>query len=347
MGPASSTNSEVTVVGDELFISSDPEHSVCTLYDGHIVNYHISHPVNPTTTTPSPDTTTPTPDTTTPPPDTTTPILDLVLLTSSIYPSNTIDLSIAINSLASSLTDSHYLMSSMTSVYDESVQTHVTITTSVASSVLDPTSSRDKPVTRFTSQGMSPVQSATIETSTSVLMETTTTYSSIYQTEITSSFKTIASNPSAYVESYMDTRELSQASEVIYYTSNLSPSEEMTTVIPTTTTTVPQLSTTALPVTSSDITEINPTKPILQEQTPRDLADINLKLNVLIIIVSTVSIFFAIAIVIIAVATFYNTKFLRNVPEKPSYMARYKGQKNPVYGMETKETEMNDKHFYY
>jgi len=28
-------NSEVTVVGDELFISSDPEHSVCTLYDRH------------------------------------------------------------------------------------------------------------------------------------------------------------------------------------------------------------------------------------------------------------------------------------------------------------------------
>ncbi len=52
----SACNSVVMVMEDALFTSPDPVYSFCTLYDGHIVHYHISPPVDPELT-PSPSTT--------------------------------------------------------------------------------------------------------------------------------------------------------------------------------------------------------------------------------------------------------------------------------------------------
>ncbi len=55
-GVISACNSVVIVMEDALFTSPDPVYSFCTLYDGHIVHYHISPPVDPELT-PSPSTT--------------------------------------------------------------------------------------------------------------------------------------------------------------------------------------------------------------------------------------------------------------------------------------------------
>ncbi len=46
-GVISACNSVVIVMEDALFMSPDPVYSFCTLYDGHIVHYHISPPVDP------------------------------------------------------------------------------------------------------------------------------------------------------------------------------------------------------------------------------------------------------------------------------------------------------------
>ncbi len=55
-GIISACNSVVMVMEDALFMTPDPVYSFCTLYDGHIVHYHISPPVDPERT-PSPSTT--------------------------------------------------------------------------------------------------------------------------------------------------------------------------------------------------------------------------------------------------------------------------------------------------
>ena len=111
-GVISSCNSEVTVVGDELFTSSDPVYSICTLYDGHVDNYQILPPVNPNTTTPTADTTKPIPNTSTPIPNTTTPTAD----TTKPIPNT----STPVPDTASSQTDySKLIISPMTTVDDE------------------------------------------------------------------------------------------------------------------------------------------------------------------------------------------------------------------------------------
>ncbi len=55
-GVISACNGVVIVMEDALFTSPDPVYSFCTLYDGHIVHYHISPPVDPELT-PSPSAT--------------------------------------------------------------------------------------------------------------------------------------------------------------------------------------------------------------------------------------------------------------------------------------------------
>ncbi len=55
-GIISACNSVVIVMEDALFMTPDPVYSFCILYNGHIVHYHISPPVDPELT-PSPSTT--------------------------------------------------------------------------------------------------------------------------------------------------------------------------------------------------------------------------------------------------------------------------------------------------
>ena len=243
-GIISSCNSEVTVVGDELFISSDPVNAICTLYDGHIVNYQIPHPVNPNTTTPIPETTTPIPDTSTPTsdtltptpntstpiPDTSTPTSDTLTPTpntSTPIPDTTQHLIITSStltqlaspssdvSMTSSITLSNILVNSMTSVVGDFMQTRVSVMSTAVSAMVDLTSSTDEATTSFTAPRISPSQSAAPETLMSFLIEIPTSYS-IYQEEVTTSLKTTSNFPSVSTDIYSDKITPTRGTEYMY-----------------------------------------------------------------------------------------------------------------------------------
>ena len=280
-GIISSCNSEVSVVGGELFISSDPVYSICTLYDGHIVNYQILPPANLNTTTPISDTTPNTitliRDTTTPIPDITTPLPDP---TTPIYDTTT-------------------PLSQTTPISNKTIPIHDTTT----------------PIPLNTQQLLN-VPSSIIPVSTANLRSTFyfTSYSTVATTSAYSG-DVMRATPLKQSSVSVDTEIISLSKEIEPSLSR--SSKGIVTVSHTITNLIPRLSTRVLPVTAHDITEATLIELTQDEKPTKDQANsyINFKLNVLI---GMITVFFVISVILSSAAIFIT---MRRKPSRitPSY----------------------------